>query len=114
MASSIQKIRFTMTNPSLPEIVKAQFTVHGYSNNQRAFRLADASSAPDLTKTVTVVLDVKRNGQASSDLSLSRFTSVTSVDLDSLTYADGSTWQPASPGACSVALSMLMRLSATR
>lgn len=59
-------------------------------------------------------LDVKGNGHASSDLSLRRFTSVTSVDLNSLTYADGATWQASSPGACSVVPDPLMLVSAAR
>jgi hypothetical protein len=108
-----QKIQFTMTNPSPREIVKVQITVHGFSDKGRSIPLADAP-APDLAKRLTVVLDVKGNAQASSDLSLRRFTSVTSVDLNSLTYADGATWQASSPGACSVAPNPFMLVTAAR
>jgi hypothetical protein len=111
-ASSVQRIHLTMTNPSLREVVKVELTVHGYSDKWRAIPLA--SSAPDLARRLTVVLDIKGNGHASSDLSLSSFTAVTSVDVDRLTYADGSVWHATARGACSVAPNPLMLVSADR
>jgi hypothetical protein len=110
----VQRIHLTMTNLSSREIVKAQFTVHGFSDKWKVAPLVDGSPAPDLAKSVHVAMDVQRDGQASSDLSLSRFTSVTTVDLNSLTYADGSTWESETPGACSVAPDPFMLVSAAR
>jgi hypothetical protein len=107
-----QRIQLTMTNLSPQEIVKAQFTVHGLSDKWRYVPLPEAP-APDLTKRVEVTLEVRGNSHASRDLSLSRFTSVTSVNLDSLTYADGSTWE-ASSGACSVVPDPFMLVTAAR
>jgi hypothetical protein len=109
-----QRIQLTMTNPSPKEIVSAQITVHGFSDKWRAIPLAGATDSPDLTKRVNVVLNVKGNNHASSDLSLDRFTSVAYVDLNSLTYADGATWQASSPGACSVTPNPFMLVSAAR
>jgi hypothetical protein len=109
-----QRIQLTMTNPTPKEIVSAQLTVHGFSDKWRAVPLASAKSDPDLTKTVKIVLDVKGNGHASSDLSLRRFASVAYVDLDSLTYADGATWKASSSGACSVSPDPLMLVSEAR
>ncbi len=109
-----QRIQLTMTNPTPKEIVSAQLTVHGYSDKWRAMPLASATSNPDLTKTVKIVLDVKGNSHASSDLSLRRFTSVAYVDLDSLTYADGATWKASSSAACSVSPDPLMLVSEAR
>lgn len=109
-----QRIQLTMTNPSPKEIVSAQITVHGFSDKWRAVPLALATNTPDLTKRVHVVLKVKGNDHASSDLSLQRFTSVAYVDLDSLTYADGATWKASSPGACSVSPELLMLVSEAR
>jgi hypothetical protein len=109
-----QRIQLTMTNPSAKEIVSAQITVYGFSDNWRAIPLAGARDTPDLRKTVNLVLNVKGNNHASSDLSLNRFTSVAYVDLDSLTYADGATWKASSPAACSVTPELLMLVSAAR
>ena len=109
-----QRIRLTMTNPTPKEIVSAQITVHGFSDKWRAIPTTSAGSTPDLTKTVKIVLNVKGNDHASSDLSLLRFTSVAYVDLDSLTYANGATWKASSPGACSVSPDLAMLVSEAR
>jgi hypothetical protein len=109
-----QRIQLTMTNPSPKEIASAQITVYGFSEKWRAVPLADAKDTPDLRKRVDLVLKVKGNDHASSDLSLHRFTSVAYVDLDSLTYADGSIWKASSPAACSVTPDSFMLVSAAR
>jgi hypothetical protein len=103
-----------MTNLLSREIVSAQFVVHGYSNKGRAMNLANSSSEPDLAKTVDVVLDVKGKSEASSDLSLSRFTAVTSIDLNSITYADGNTWSTPSAEACSVTPDSIMLVASSQ
>jgi hypothetical protein len=109
-----QRIHLTMTNLLSREIVSAQFVVHGYSNKGRAMNLANSSPEPDLAKTVDVVLDVKGKGEASSDLSLSRFTAVTSIDVNSITYADGNTWHTPSPEACGVTPDLIMLVASTQ
>ena len=108
-----QRIQLTMTNLSLREIVRAQITVHGLSEKWRYVPVAGAP-APDLTKRVEIALNVRGNSHASSDLSLSRFASVTSVDLNSLTYADGASWDASSPSACSVVPEPFMLVTAAR
>jgi hypothetical protein len=97
-----QLLHLTMTNFLSQDIVSAQITVHGFSDKWRVIPLSNESPAPDLAKTVDVALNVKGNGHASSDLSLSRLTAVAAIDVNSVTYADGSTWHTSSPGACSV------------
>jgi hypothetical protein len=109
-----QRIHLTMSNLLSREIVSAQFVVHGYSNKGRAMNLANSSSEPDLAKTVDVVLDLKGKSEASSDLSLSRFTAVTSIDLKSITYADGNTWNTPSAEACSVTPDLLMLVASSQ
>jgi hypothetical protein len=108
-----QQIHLIMTNLLPRDIVSAQFTVHGFSNKRRTV-YAGAAQDPDLNSTVDVVLDVKGDGHASSDLSLSHFTAVAAIDLDSITYADGSMWRSSSPGACSVVPDMVMLIAATK
>jgi hypothetical protein len=111
-AGPAQRIQLVMTNPQSREIVSGQITVHGFSNQWRAIPLSGAAPAPDLAKTVDIALDVKGNGHASSDLSLSRFAAVTAIDVNWIQYADGSEWHTPSPGACSVAPDPLMLVAA--
>jgi hypothetical protein len=106
-----QQIHLVMTNLVSRDIVSARFTAYGFSNKRRA--IYAGAQVPDLTSTVNVTVDVKGNGHASSDLSLKDFTAVASIDLNSITYADGSAWRSSSPGACSVTPNMVMLVAAT-
>jgi hypothetical protein len=107
-----QRIHLTMTNPHPKKIVSAQFTVHGLSQKARMMDLSTPEA--DMVKTVRLALEIDGNGQGSSDVSLSRFAVVTAVDLNAVTYADGSTWRELSAAGCSVKPSLLMRVSAER
>ncbi len=109
-----QRIHLTVTNLLAQQIVGAQITVHGLSDKWRVVPLAGASQTPDLSKTIDVALVVEGNGHASHDLALRRFSAVTAIDVDSVTYADGSGWKASAPGACSVAPAPFMLLSAAR
>jgi hypothetical protein len=107
-----QALRLTLTNLSPHSIVSAQVVVHGFSNKWRYVPVLGAD--PDLARTVDVALDVKGNGEASRNLSLSRFTAITAVDVNAITYADGSTWRTSSPGACSASPDLFMLVNAER
>ena len=107
-----QGIHLTLINLSPQSIVSAQVVVHGFSNKWRYVPLSGAD--PDLAKTVEVALDVKGNGEASRNLSLSHFTAITAVDVNAITYADGSTWRTSSPGACSASPDLFMLVNAER
>ena len=106
-----QRIRLTITNLSAHDIVSADVTAHGFSGKWRAVPLSDAEPVPDLAKQLKVTLAVKGNGSASHDLALPHFTTVTAIDLNAVTYADGSSWHAATPSLCSVAPSMIMLVS---
>ena len=108
----LQRLQLTLTNPSSRDIVSAEFTAHGFSNKPRAMELSAGSNAPDLAKTIEIALGVKGKGHASRDLSLNHFTAVTSIDLNSITYADGTTWRAPSPAACSITPNLAMLVAA--
>jgi hypothetical protein len=107
-----QDIHLTLTNLSPHSIISAQVVVHGFSDKWRYIPLSGAD--PDLARTVDVALDVQGNGEASRNLSLSHFTAITAVDVNAITYADGSTWRTSSPGACSVSPDLFMLVNAER
>jgi hypothetical protein len=101
---------FKMTNLLPHEIMNAQITAHGLSYKWRVIPVSAAT--PDIWKTMDVALDVKGNSSASRELSFTHFSTIRTIDVNSVTYADGSSWHASSPGACSVAPSGLMRISA--
>ena len=105
----LQRFDFKMTNLSPHEIVSAEITGHAFSNKLRVFSVP--APTPDLSKTVDVAFDVKGNSSASRELSFAHFPAIWTFDVDSVTYADGSTWHVSSPGACSVTPDAIVRIS---
>ena len=108
---SEQRFDFKMTNFSPHEIVNAEITAHGFGHDGRIVGPL-LTPTPNLAKTLAVALDVKGNSSASRDLSFARFSAIRTIQVNSVTYADGSTWHAPSPGACSVAPSPIMQVSA--
>ena len=108
-----QGIHLTVNNPTLRDVVGLEITIHGLSERWRYVPLSDMPQKPDFAKTLNVSLDVKGSSQASRELFLNHFTAVTSVDLNSVKYADGSEWDAPSATACSVTPDLIM-LVATR
>jgi hypothetical protein len=105
-----QQFDFKMTNFSPHEIVNAEITAHAFSPKWRVFSVS--APTPDLWRTVDVAFDVKRNGSPTRELSFAHFPAIRTFDVNSVTYADGSTWQASAPGACSVAPSPATRIGA--
>ena len=97
---SSQRFDFKMTNFLPHEIVNAEITAHAFSDKWRVFSVP--APTPDLWRTVDVAFDVKGNGSATRELSFAHFPAIRTFDVNSVTYADGSTWHASSPGACSV------------
>jgi hypothetical protein len=110
-----QRINLRMINLLPRDIVNAEITARGFSHDWRAIFLSDTpgvQQTPGLAKTVDVALDVKGNSSASRELSFAHFSVIRTIEVNSVTYADGSTWHASSPGACSVAPSLIMPVSA--
>jgi hypothetical protein len=107
---SARRFDFKMTNFLSHEIVKAEITAHAFSDKLRVFSVP--APTPDLWQTVDVAFDVKGNGSATRELSFAHFPGIRTFNVNSVTYADGSTWHASSAGACSVAPRTPMRISA--
>jgi hypothetical protein len=108
-----QRINLKMINLLPHDIVNAEITARGFSHNSRLVLVSPgAQETPDLAKTVDVALDVKGNSSASHELSFAHFSAIRTIEVNSVTYADGSTWRASSPGACSVAPSLFMLIGA--
>jgi hypothetical protein len=103
-----QRIRLDLTNRNPTKIVAAQITVHGLSQKTRYMELTTPEA--DMAKSFHLSLDLRGNGQSSNVLWLTRFAVITRVDLNAVTYADGSAWHEPGPAACSVAPSLLVRV----
>lgn len=96
-----QQIRLTLANPRLIGVTAARIQVRGYTPNARAFPAA--SPSPDAARSLDLVLTVAPGQDATTDLRLESFSAVTSIELESVSYADGSRWQAGAEARCQIA-----------
>ena len=105
-------------------VVAARVTVHGTGDN---WRMVPAGQMPDgfadsksgeIKRSLEIIfhrdgsVDADSRNGDSADMVLSGFTSVRSITIDSLTYADGATWIPSAGKSCRVAPNPLMLVNA--
>lgn len=113
-----QHIHLVLTNPKSTKIAGARVKVFGLSAKNRIEKAsADPNTALDLTnrkinfdltKTLDVTFAPESETSVATDLILPSFTSVLSIQLESLSYKDGSTWAIAGQQACHVAPDPMM------
>ena len=98
------QIGLTLTSQHSKRIAEAKVTVRGL-NSKGHFLPTDAthSGSSDRTRTMDVAFTTGTDGSVLTDFLLPGFTAVTSIQLDSVTYADGSTWRFSPDGFCNVA-----------
>jgi hypothetical protein len=93
----------TLTNSNPHAIVGMQITVHGFPAKARVIpTLSTESDTSELKQTIDLKINVGSNQNASTDLRLRAFTAVRLLDVDSVDYADGSTWHASTHQTCHV------------
>ncbi|HEX3942284.1 MAG TPA: hypothetical protein VHX11_12435 [Acidobacteriaceae bacterium] len=85
-------IRITLDDTRSVGITAAQVTVHGYTSAHAVTMAGGEGSPGETQKSVSLAMKVPAHGSATSVLWVPGFVSVTAVDLEMLTYADGSIW----------------------
>jgi hypothetical protein len=105
-----QRIHLILTNPKPGKIAAAKVKVFGLSGKNRVepasystLDLTNQASKFDLTRTLDVTFTAEGEKDVATDLILPGFTTVLSIQLESLTYKDGSTWAVPGRQACHVA-----------
>ena len=98
----VQTLRLILNNPKFAEIVDLHITVYGLNSKGRISPAQTAAKSSEITKSIDLKLKVDPKSQTAIDLVLPKFTSVSVVDLDSVHYADGSTWLPSADQTCHV------------
>jgi hypothetical protein len=133
MGSFAAKLILTLTGPALGQgettfkvpamanslqIKEAAVTVHGWNGKGRIVRARsgalkqDQEDSHELTKTFTIRFAAPDVNEISSEFLVSGLTSWTSVDLNSVTYADGETWTFSGSASCHAVPDPLMLISA--
>lgn len=104
-------IKLTLTNPALTEIVGVRVTVNGHISKSRVSPVLTSQDQSEISKTIDLKLNVGPKSEVSTVLFLAGFTSVTLIDVDSIRYANGSTWTPSPVRTCHVVPDSVMLIS---
>ena len=94
-------IRLTLEDTRSVGITAAQVTVDGYTSAHTVTMAGAPGSPGETEKSFSLTMNVPAHGSATSVLWVPGFVGVTGVDLERLTYADGSIWLQAGQGRCS-------------
>jgi hypothetical protein len=98
-------------------VVRARVTVRGTNGQWRSVPTGMGEGSSTIAKTLDLSFsraDVGARGEdglVATEMTLAGFSSVKSINLDSLTYSDGTIWVPAQGKACRVAPDLLMLVS---
>lgn len=97
-----QLLHITLINSDSRQIVAANVRVHGLSGNARITQTMSDPKDAERTQFDQLTFSSGAGQQVSSDLWAYGMTAVLSIDLDSVTFADGSTRIFSPPAACRV------------
>jgi hypothetical protein len=106
---SVQQIRLTLANTALIGITAARIKVHGYTPNGRV--MPSGTPLPDAARSLDLLLVVGPRQDISTDLRLESFSAVTTIELESVSYADGSRWQATAENRCEIAPDPVMLIT---
>ena len=108
-----QKLHLTASTPHSGPVVAANITVRGYDGKPRFTPIGPPDQdAGEAARTLDVTFAPARGREASTDIALAGFSAVTVVDLNSITYADGSTWKLNDGSSCRTWIDGTMLISA--
>jgi hypothetical protein len=106
------------------EIARVRVTVHGTGAENRMYRVpagqADSRGGggdflmgpkADRARSFDLAFRPNGDGEIATDLVLRGFTSVTWINLDSVTFADGAVWMPGGKLNCRISPDLLMLIA---
>jgi hypothetical protein len=106
-----QRLHLIVTNPDSRRVVQASVTVRGFADKARVVQTMSSSDSPDAARTMDVRFLAGSGKEVSADLRVPGLTAVSAIDLNSVTYADGSIWKLAAGGSCRSWIDGLMLVS---
>ena len=113
-----QQMQLMLDNPKPAAISAIRITFHGWDGTGRTLPAESTAPAVEANSSYanasrTLDLTVSIDPQKSADMLVwvSGLTAVDSIDLDSVSYADGSNWEPQGSQACRIVPDMTMLIS---
>ncbi|MES2222615.1 MAG: hypothetical protein V4587_16815 [Acidobacteriota bacterium] len=98
-----QNLHLTLDNSTYSEIVAVRVTAYGLNAKPQVTPAqAAGSTSSAMQKSFDLNLKVNPKSTGTVELVLNGFTAVTYLNVDSIRYAGGSTWQPSAKQTCHV------------
>jgi hypothetical protein len=105
-----QGLRISFNRREGPQIESAEITVYGTTSKLRALPAA-TSSSDEISKTFQLQRTQGSDGLQEASIWMHKVGSLTRVELTSITYADGTTWNESKSSRCQAVPSALMLIS---
>jgi hypothetical protein len=106
-----QMLHLIVTNPDSRQVVAANLTVRGFADKGRMIQVMSNQNSYDAVKTFDVKFPAGPGKEAATELRVPGFSAVALIDLNSVTYSDGSTWKLAAGSSCRSWVDGLMLVS---
>jgi hypothetical protein len=106
------RLKFVLTSPRRDPITSARITIRGLNGKSHIVRTGNHAASADIEKTMSVNLVPGEDRNSNVELIAPGFVVVDSIQLNSVTYASGSTWKFAGNHVCQVAPDPLVLVSA--
>jgi hypothetical protein len=110
LKDSAHGLRITFNHREGPQIESAEITVYGVTSKLRALPAA-TSSSDEISKTFQLQRTKGSEGLQEASIWMHKVGSLTRVELISITYADGTTWNESKSSRCQAVPSALMLIS---
>jgi hypothetical protein len=107
-----QAVQLTLNNTSYSEIVGVHVTAYGLNaKGQVTPANAESNDSSSIQKSYDLKFTVDPKAIGTVEMALAGFTAVTFLNIDSIQYAGGTTWQPSAQHACHVVPDGIMLIS---
>jgi hypothetical protein len=103
-----QLLHLAFTNADPRAIKSVTVTVHGLSGKSHIVQTLSTSDSTDAARTLDVMLAAESGREVAADLWVPGLSAVRTISLESISYADGSTWKLAGESGCSTLIDGFM------
>ena len=97
-----QRLSLVLKDPRHARITEATVRVHGLTGKNRMLETGNRSDGSESATTIHLSFGQKEDNEAMGDLWVPGFTAVTTVELQDVSYSDGSLWRVSGLDICRV------------
>jgi hypothetical protein len=107
-----QRLDVTFHNSQERNVTSMGLVVHGYDGSLQMMPADGARrNSHSLSKRIDLNISVIGGRNSNTELTMRQFGTVSRIDVESIEFADGTSWKSSEPGACSFAPDLYMLVS---